>query len=121
MRNLPCPSAEKVVSALQEAGYTLDEEDVAVLWTGLGTDSEGKMDLKEFMSMCEEMSCGQVRSSSVAWRCISFLLQRCGLTDPHRLLVKENLCIRPRSEQVRICSICTCWRYMFFVVEIGCA
>lgn len=47
--------------ALREAGYALDADDVSTLRTGLGIDADGKVDLKEFMSMCEDIASSQVR------------------------------------------------------------
>lgn len=38
----------------------MDMESVGVLRTGLGMDSDGKMDLAEFMGMCEDIASNQV-------------------------------------------------------------
>lgn len=46
--------------ALREAGYALDVDDVSTLRTGLGINADGKVDLKEFMSMCEDIASSQV-------------------------------------------------------------
>ncbi len=52
-------SDKQVLSALREAGYALELEDVAVLRTGLGSTADGKVDLKEFMGMCEDIASGE--------------------------------------------------------------
>lgn len=53
-------SNEEVLSALRGSGYAeLELEDVAVLRTGLGSNAEGKMDMKEFMGMCEDIASDQ--------------------------------------------------------------
>lgn len=52
---------------MQESGYALEVEDVAVLRTGLGIDAEGKVDLEEFMGMCEDIASTQV-SRSIVYR-----------------------------------------------------
>lgn len=46
--------------ALREAGYALDVDDASTLRTGLGINADGKVDLKEFMSMCEDIASSQV-------------------------------------------------------------
>lgn len=53
---------EQMFEALREAGYALDTEFVGVLRTGLGMDSDGKVDLVEFMGMCEDIASNQVPS-----------------------------------------------------------
>ncbi|CAM9921910.1 unnamed protein product [Ectocarpus sp. 4 AP-2014] len=49
-------SDEQVFLALRNSGYALELEDVAVLRTGLGSDAKGRVDLEEFMGMCEDIA-----------------------------------------------------------------
>ncbi|CAN0219229.1 unnamed protein product, partial [Hapterophycus canaliculatus] len=50
-------SDEQVLSALRYSGYdSLELEDVAVLRSGLGSSADGRVDLKEFMGMCEDIA-----------------------------------------------------------------
>ena len=52
-------SDEEVFSALRQSGYALELEDVAVLRTGLGSSADGKVDLEEFMTVCEDVASGE--------------------------------------------------------------
>lgn len=52
-------SDEEVLSALRQSGYPLELEDVAVLRTGLGSSADGKVDLEEFMTVCEDIASGE--------------------------------------------------------------
>ncbi|CAM9306993.1 unnamed protein product [Ectocarpus fasciculatus] len=49
-------SDKQVFFALRNSGYALELEDVAVLRTGLGSDAKGRVDLEEFMGMCEDIA-----------------------------------------------------------------
>lgn len=49
-------SDEQVFFALRNSGYALELEDVAVLRTGLGSDAKGRVDLEEFVGMCEDIA-----------------------------------------------------------------
>ncbi|CAM9929170.1 unnamed protein product, partial [Ectocarpus sp. 13 AM-2016] len=49
-------SDEQVFLALRNSGYALELEDVAVLRTGLGSDAKGRLDLEEFIGMCEDIA-----------------------------------------------------------------
>lgn len=52
-------SDEEVLSALRCSGYdSLELEDVAVLRSGLGSSADGRVDLKEFTGMCEDIASG---------------------------------------------------------------
>eukprot|EP00752_Nemacystus_decipiens_P018631 g16705.t1 len=52
-------SDEEVFSALSQSGYALEQEDVAILRTGLGNSADGKVDLEEFMTVCEDVASGE--------------------------------------------------------------
>lgn len=49
-------SDEQVLFAVRNSGYALELEDVAVLRTGLGCDAKGRVDVEEFMAMCEDIA-----------------------------------------------------------------
>lgn len=49
-------SDEEVFSALRQSGYALEVEDVAILRTGLGSSADGKVDLEEFVTLCEDIA-----------------------------------------------------------------
>ncbi|CBJ27722.1 hypothetical protein Esi_0083_0058 [Ectocarpus siliculosus] len=49
-------SDEQVFLALRNSGYALELEDVAVLRTGLGSDAKGRVDVEEFVGMCEDVA-----------------------------------------------------------------
>ncbi|CAM9599986.1 unnamed protein product [Scytosiphon promiscuus] len=52
-------SDEEVLSALQHSGYdSLELEDVGVLRSGLGSSADWRVDLVEFMGMCEDIASG---------------------------------------------------------------
>eukprot|EP00903_Cladosiphon_okamuranus_P019202 g17658.t2 len=52
-------SDEEVFSALRQSGYALEVQDVAVLRTGLGSSADGKVDLEEFTTLCEDIASGE--------------------------------------------------------------
>lgn len=71
-------------------------DDVAVLRTGLGIDAEGKVDLNEFMTMCEDIASNQVKYSGHRGRIGSTCSARtrhvsCGLRLPRSLLIESGV------------------------------
>lgn len=49
-----------MLAAFRDAGYALDEDDVAVLRTGLGTDADGRLDATELVGVCEDFASKEV-------------------------------------------------------------